>query len=176
MGTPRIPPKAKLIVGLLASDAALFDVAGELLAARFGPLDYVGNLLPFTYSHYYDEELGTPLLRRFVSAAQLIDPGSLAAGKLATNAIEATLAVGGRRRVDVDPGYLTRTKLVLATTKDYAHRVYLGDGIYAEVTLSYRQGAFRPWPWTYPDYASPEYQPELQAMRRLYVAQLARGG
>jgi hypothetical protein len=81
--------------------------------------------------------------------------------------------VAGRRRVDVDPGYLTRTKLVLATTKDYAHRVYLGRGIYAEVTLSYRQGAFHPWPWTYPDYASPEYAPQLEAMRRLYLRQLA---
>ncbi|MHB0877711.1 MAG: DUF4416 family protein, partial [Anaerolineae bacterium] len=149
MGKPMAPLHVKLIVGMLSADPAAFAAATGLLEERFGPIDYASADLPFTYSHYYDEELGTPVRRRFVSVGPLLDPGCLAACKLATNEVERCLSVGGRRRVDIDPGYISRTKLVLATTKDYGHRIYLGEGIYAEVTLSYRHGRFRPWPWTY---------------------------
>lgn len=177
MGQARAPQPVKLLVGLLGADEDLLAGARQALAERLGPLDQVSALIPFTYTRYYEAELGAGLWRQFVAVRDLADPGCLAATKHLTNALEAATAVGGRRRVNLDPGYLTPGKLVLATTKDHAHRVYLGDGIYAEVTLAYRGGRFAPWPWTYPDYASGEYSVFLLALRERYMAQLrALGG
>lgn len=173
MGQPVLPPPAKCIVGMLAADVALFAAAEAAIAERLGAIDYASEVLPFIYSSYYDAELGTPLLRRFVSLARLVDQADLPTTKLTTNAIEQALAVGGRRRVNLDPGYVTRTKVVLATTKDYSHRLYIGMGIYAEVTLNYRNGEYVASPWTYPDYASAEYRHILGDIRRRYLQQLA---
>jgi hypothetical protein len=96
----------------------------------------------------------------------------LAAIKRQTNDLEAGSSVEDRRQVNIDPGYVSLSKLVLATTKNHAHRIYLSDGIYAEVTLHYRDGAFRGYPWTYPDYASSEYCALFQKVRDLYRRQL----
>jgi hypothetical protein len=112
------------------------------------------------------------LVRRIWSFEPLVDPGALAAIKLSTNDLERAWSVDGRRRVNLDPGYVSLSKLVLATTKNHGHRVYLRDGIYAEVTLRYREGAFCPWPWTYPDYATAAYCALFGQIRRRYVAQL----
>ena len=97
---------------------------------------------------------------------------ALAAIKLRTNELEKGWTAEGRRKVNLDSGYVSLPKLVLATTKNYDHRIYLGKGIYAEVTLHYRNGGFRPWPWTYPDYASAQYCELFAQIRRLYVSQL----
>jgi len=113
-----------------------------------------------------------PQWRRFVTFTELIDPGELVELKLHTNALEQELAVEGKRRVNLDPGYVSLAKLVLATTKNQWHRIYLAQGIYAEVTLSYQHGAWQPQPWTYPDYASPGYLDLLAGVRRRYKTQL----
>jgi hypothetical protein len=103
---------------------------------------------------------------------RLIDPGRLAEIKLLTNGLEQEWSEGGRRRINLDPGYVSRSKLVLATTKNHGHRIYLGRGIYAEVTLTYRDKDYRPWPWTYPDYRTESYREILRAIRGIYLAQL----
>jgi hypothetical protein len=118
--------------------------------------------------------MGDGLTRNFVSFRRVFDPGSLADAKLATNRIERELAdkTGDtfRRRVNLDPGYVTAAKLVLATTKDFSHRVYLRDGIYAEVTLQFGSGGPRAQPWTYPDFASGAYSEFLMKVRRRSMA------
>jgi len=148
MGQIKRPLPVKLIVPMLSAHAELFDVAGQTLAARFGPPDFTSARMPFNHTQYYAEEFGAVLERGFVSFERLIDPGELAEVKVYTNELEAGWSAEGRRRINLDPGYLSPGKLVLATTKDQAHRLYLGHGIYGEVTLAYRDKDFRPWPWT----------------------------
>jgi hypothetical protein len=172
MGTIRQPLPVKLILPMISASVELFQAAAETLAPRFGAIDYTSPTLPFQYTTYYHEEFGSSLLRQFLSFQPLIDPGRLAEVKVSTNDLEEEWAQGGRRRINLDPGYLTQAKLVLATTKDYAHRIYIGQGMYAEVTLMYRAGDFRPLPWTYPDYRSEPYLEILRAIRGIYVTQL----
>ena len=103
---------------------------------------------------------------------KLSDPAALACIKRQTNGLEQELAIGGKRRINLDPGYVSMAKFVLATTKNHGHRIYIGEGIYAEVTLRYHDKAFRPWEWTYPDYRQEEYLRILQEIRDLYIVQL----
>jgi hypothetical protein len=172
MGTIRTSLPVKLIMPMLSAHAELFAQAEESLVERFGPVDFRSSRLPFTHTRYYEQEFGANLERQFLSFARLIAPDELAAIKVWTNGLEERLGAEGRRRINLDPGYLSMAKLVLATTKDYGHRLYIGQGIYAEVTLAYRERDFRPWPWTYADYQSAPYLEILHAVRCIYVAQI----
>ena len=169
-----------LLVGMLTSIPGEFAAARRLLERRFGSVESESALFPFDATHYYDEEMGTPIQKQFLSFARLIDPGDLAVIKCFTNELEAQRARerGGEpsRPVNLDPGYLDAARLVLATTKDRSHRIYLGQGVYAEVTLIYEKGAWRPLPWTYPDYAAPTYHAFLAEVRRSYLAKLGACG
>jgi len=172
LGDIREPLPVKLIVAMLSARPEAFEHAQEALARHYGPLDYISPDLPFTYTDYYTPELGPHILRRFVSASELIDPGDLARIKVGTNRVEDACRKSGRRTINLDPGYVCGGKLVLATTKDQAHRIYLAQGIYAEVTLLYRDRQFTPLPWTYPDYRTADYHRILSDIRTLYMAQL----
>jgi hypothetical protein len=172
MGTAKAPQPVKLIVSAFAPSDALLQDAKQRLAAEWGAVDFESDLLPFEHTRYYTAEFGGGLVRRIWSLEPLVDPGALASIKLRTNELEQGWADGGRRRVNLDPGYVSIAKLVLATTKNHGHRIYLRDGIYAEVTLHYRDGAYHPWPWTYPDYATEAYCALFVEIRRRYVAQL----
>jgi len=182
VGKVKEPLPVKLIASLFTGSGELLEEAKVRLSQKFGPIDYESELLPFDHTTYYAAEFGENLKRRFVAFAELVHPGRLAEIKLLTNALEMEWASGGRprggrtrkgkRRINVDPGYVSHSKLVLATTKNHAHRIYLGRGIYAEVTLHFRDGAFRAWPWTYPDYASPPLIAIFNQIRGLYVKQL----
>jgi hypothetical protein len=109
----------------------------------------------FDYSDYYAREMGAALRKKYLVFAPLMDRERLPEIKTSTNGWEREYAREGKRTVNLDPGYLAHDKLVLATTKDFFHRLYLREGIYAEVTLSYRQGRFRFFSWTYADYQDP---------------------
>jgi len=183
MGRVRIPEKAKLLVAMLLSPQAVQQEGQvrEALESRFGPIDLVSDSWRFDCTDYYTPQMGPDLTRRIVSFEHLIDPGRLAEAKLATNALEVQLSQGlgadvVHREVNLDAGYLTLAQMVLATTKSYSHRIYLGKGIYAEVTLHYHKGRYRPWPWTYPDYASGRYDAFLLRMRARLKEQLAKEG
>lgn len=162
MGAVKQPEPVKLICGILACDEGWAGVAREALRKALGEIDLTSDLWPFHWTSYYEAETGAVIVRQFVSFAATIDPGEIPEIKLRTNALEAELA--GRegtpvqRPVNLDPGYVSESKLVLATTKDYSHRVYVSKGIYAEVTLHWHHGAFEAWPWTYRDYQSEEYR------------------
>jgi hypothetical protein len=169
MSSPQRPDPAKLVVGVFLKERILFqEVAADLVTA-FGPLDLVSPWMVFDDTTYYDREMGAPLWRRLLAFRSLIGQDQLADIKLVTNALEQARAADGRRRVNIDPGYLLLERFVLATGKNYSHRIYLGRGIYADLTLIYRQGAFRALPWTYPDYGGQPIGHFLHVVRRKYA-------
>jgi len=149
--------KAVLLVGALYSDEAYFERARERLATRFGPTFMEAGPRRWSYTDYYAGELGPEILRRFLFFKNPVAQSSLADIKIATNRLEEELSTDGRRNINLDPGYITPAKLVLASTKDYSHRIYLGRGIFAEVTLTYAGDGFKPFPYTYRDYRDPHY-------------------
>jgi hypothetical protein len=151
------PEQAKLIIGLIAKQEFL-DEARLRLAKSFGKIDYVSEIIDFDSTRYYAKEMGTGLKRQFLSFAGLIKPETLAGIKLKTNKIENKFfSCQNKRYVNIDPGYLSFSKLILATTKDHQHRIYLAKGIFGEVTLRYKGKTFCAWPWTYADYCKAEY-------------------
>lgn len=174
MGKIKGPLPVKLIASMFTARGELLEEAKVRLSQEFGPIDYESEVLPFDHTTYYAAEFGENLKRRFVAFAELLQPGKLAEIKLLTNALEMGWAVEGKRRINIDPGYVSHSKLVLATTKNHAHRIYLGQGIYAEVTLHFRGGTFRAWRWTYPDYASLPVIAIFNQIRGLYVKQLCK--
>jgi hypothetical protein len=176
MGEVREPQPVKVFVGiLLALPSTLPELHGSL-EEQFGPVDSESQLLEFAYTDYYEPEMGSGLKRKFLGFGRLASPEALVDLKLFTNRVEQTFAINGRRTVNLDPGYLTAARVVLASTKDFAHRLYLGKGIYGEVTLLYQKKDFRALPWTYPDYRSEAYRQFFKELRRVYMAQLAASG
>lgn len=176
MGSLRQPAKVKLLVGLLGRDLEILKIAREILKARFGAEEEVMDPIPFTWTDYYARELGPAPLRSFVSYEPWVDRETLPDTKLWTNSVEAELATGDLRRVNLDPGYLTLGQLFLASTKDQRWRVYVRDGIFVEPTLYFQDGAFHPFPWTYRDYRSPEYLAWMAAARSKLAYQRNHGG
>jgi hypothetical protein len=162
MGELRNPDLALLILAVTSRHDEALSWSSERGAQRFGSIALASLAFAFTETDYYTATMGTGLKKQFLAFEQLVDPANLAAVKRQTNAWEAEYAALGRhsepRPLNLDPGYITPAKLVLASTKDHSHRIYLGDGIFAEVTLSYRAGRWQPLEWTYPDYRRADYQ------------------
>ncbi|MCK5241653.1 DUF4416 family protein [bacterium] len=148
-------PAVRPVAGLLANNDELLQQAQAELSNLFGPVFSASVVIPFTYTKYYGKEMGSELLRQFLVFSEIRAPDDLADWKIASNAWEKKLGCNeqGGRRVNIDPGYLAPGKLVLASTKDHEHRIYLQKGIYAEVTLRVRDKHFCTWDWSYPDYA-----------------------
>ncbi len=172
MGIPQVHRPVKLIVGMFTAQERLLAAACAQLVEAYGPVDHVSPVWPFEFTTYYTEEFGEGLLRQFLSFQSLLDPARLPEVKLRTNDLEQRFAVEGRRQINLDPGYIDLSKLVLATTKNHQHRLYLGQGIYGEVTLRFTRKSFRPWEWTYPDYHTDEYIRFFNEVRQTYLAQL----
>ncbi len=166
MSHPHAPPPAKLVVGLLFRDPHVQQQALDTMEATFGPLDFLTEQEPFTFTAYYDREMGPGLLRQTIAFLRLVDPASLVDVKLVTNQWEQHFSVGGRRTINIDPGLLSEERLILATGKNFTHRIYLRDGIYADLTLIYQKGGYRALPWTYPDYQTPRLLHFLAVLRR----------
>lgn len=173
MGKVRAAEPCLLFIGMLFSASEILDVVQRRLEEAFGPLLLSSPITPWDYSDYYADELGTPLFRKFLFFRDAIDPGILADIKIRTNEIEAEFSANGKRRVNLDPGYLSSSKIVLASTKDYAHRIYLGKGIYGEVTLYFQGGQYRPHLFTYRDYAEKAYADMFAHVRGLFRKQRA---
>lgn len=164
----------KTIIGVLAAELNILPTVYQQLIHKFGPIDYKSEIIPFTWSTYYEQEMGDEIKRQIISFENLADAGTLAEKKLFTNELEHAFLKEGttQRRVNLDVGYICMAKLVLASTKDNAHRIYLGDGIYAEITLRYYKKTFQPWEWTYPDYRSHQYIDIFNHIRTIYREQL----
>ena len=172
MSEPGPPLPVKPVVSLILAREDLGPTAVARLSEFLGPPDLVGPWWPFGETDYYTPEMGPNLGRRLVSFLHLADPAQLASWKVYTNRIEAGFTLAGRRVVNLDPGYIAKERLVLATGKNYSHRVYLEQGIYGDLTLLYGRGGFQPLPWSYPDYAKGEMPALLDLVRRKYLWQL----
>ena len=166
--------KEKLVIPVLSTLPEVREVLLRLLTDSFGPIDYESPLLDFNYTDYYTPEMGQNIKRFFLSFRDLVDPEKLAEIKIETNRLEDSLALGGLRRINLDPGLLCLSRFVLATTKENAHRIPLQRGIFGEITLIYRNKEFQPLPWTYPDYASQEYRRILNEIRQILCRQRRR--
>jgi len=172
MSQPSEPEDVKLISSLFSPREEWIEKGIGELEEIFGPTDWVSPRLLFDRTRYYEREMGWPLHRRFVSFGRLIRPEFIVEAKVKTNALEKRSVQEGRRRVNIDPGYISLERLVLATGKNYTHRVYLSRGIYADLTLVFRRGTFSALEWTYRDYASPETITMFNEMRKRYKDQL----
>ncbi len=174
MSLPQDPQPGKLVVGLLMKDKTLFELLAAELTSLFGSPDMVSTWMSFDYTAYYEPEFGSPLFRRLLTFETLIEQQELASIKVATNRLEDTYSQNHRRRVNIDPGYLLYERFVLASGKNFSHRIYIGHCIYADLTLIYRQGAFETLPWTYPDYADKPILGFLEQARKKYAVDLKR--
>nr|HID59384.1 DUF4416 family protein [Desulfobacterales bacterium] len=172
MSKPKKPKQAKLVIGLFMNNKGLLEDVAYHLAQSFGPPDIISPWFPFDHTEYYTKEMGRPLFRRMISFSKLIEQDMIPQVKLFTNQLEEAFSDEGKRRVNIDPGYLVAERFVLATGKNYTHRIYLKDGIYADLTLIYHKGSFRPLQWTYPDYAQENVTRFLLTVRTRYLYQL----
>jgi hypothetical protein len=172
MSRPQPPIPAKLVAGFFMQKGDPVRSVVEDLQGAFGSIDMISPWFPFEYTRYYESEMGGALFRRLVAFKTLIEQDWLPDIKLKTNAVEDRYSRNGKRRVNIDPGYLLQERFVLATGKNYSHRIYIGKGIYADLTLIYHKGSYHALDWTYPDYAADALRNYLAIVRRKYVRDL----
>lgn len=172
MSSPKEAEDVKLISSLFSPHKEIIDKVIIELEQIFSPRDWMSPELLFDCTKYYAREMGWPLHRRFISFRELIRPSDIVEIKLETNRVERDYLQNGQRGINIDPGYISLERLVLATGKNYTHRIYLSKGIYADLTLIFHQGSFRPLKWTYRDYAAPETIGLFNDLRERYKRQL----
>lgn len=174
----RSHPPVLLVVALFSRHATAIAWGRERLEAAFGPVGLVSEPYAFNQTAYYQPQMGPDLLKQFLVFRDLVAPDSLPAIKMQTNALELELSEMNtypeKRPLNLDPGHLSLGKFLLATTKDQAHRIYLRDGIFAEVTLRYQAGMYEPWPWTYADYRQESVRAFFNHAREYYKQRLAQ--
>lgn len=174
MSTPVTPEPAKAVLSILSARWDLFwpQLRADL-EKRLSGIDYLSEHIPFTQTHYYDAELGTPITRRILGFERLVPMQELALIKMWTNDMERQWMDHSTHRIfNLDPGYITQERLVLATGKNFTHRIYLQQGIWADLTLIFQRGQWTDLPWTFPDYATQEIKTHLTNLRNLYKTQL----
>ena len=161
----------KLIIGVIYNDMEVYEKAMEMLKDAFGEVDYESERFSFSkeFSDYYDGELGGEGMRVILSFRKTVDPSRQAEIKIATNEMERVLSVDGNRKINLDPGFISSGRLMLATTKKIGFRIPLQDGIYTELTLFWAKGGWHKLPWTYRDYQSERVQKFLTKVRKAYL-------
>jgi hypothetical protein len=165
----------KLFIGVLVSDPKLIGAVEETLVESFGPIDRRSPVIPFDFTDYYNSQMGDIIDRVFFSFERLIEADQLSEIKTETNELESQLArllQTVKRPVNLDPGYIEPAKVILASTKNFYHRISIGKGIFAEVTMHFKNNTYQFFPWTYPDYKSKEYQEFFLKIRHIYRSQL----
>jgi len=156
---------SKIILGILTQEVEKIHLPIERLEPFFGGEELRSEIIPFSFTAYYEKEMGAGLFRVWVSFRSVFPRERLKELKVATMGVERDFQRGSSRIFNLDPGILTLSHLLLLTTKDYAHRIYLGDGIFCELTLLYRKGRYEALPWTYPDYRTETAQNFFQKVR-----------
>src|SRR5207253_1722679 len=165
----------KLFIGVLVSHSKLLPDVEQRLSDSFGSIDHQSPVVPFDFTDYYEPEMGDIIDRVFFSFERLIEADQLPEIKRQTNRLEEELAPllqTVKRPVNLDPGYIELAKVILASTKNFYHRIYLGGGIFGEVTMHFKNNTYQFFPWTYPDYQSKDYQEFFLRVRQIYRAQL----
>jgi hypothetical protein len=177
MGRSKEPKPTKLFMSLIVSEDTIFQRCLEDLRFAFGEIDFISQRFPFDLTDYYTMEMGSPLFRYFITFGRLVTIPLLPQIKQKTNRLEEGYStLNGKRRVNIDPGYISLSHAILATTKGYAHRPYLRDGIYADLTLIYRNRSFQPLEWTYPDYRQNQIILLFNQFRKKYIEDLKAQG
>lgn len=167
----------KLICGIISSERNFFQTAERKLARFFGTVDSESPFFNFDFTDYYEKEMSKNLKRKFLSFANLVSPEKLSEIKIKTNSLEEEVRKTHKvnfRAVNLDPGYLTRAALVMATVKDFSHRIPLNNGIYAHLELLFSGNRVRTLEWTYPDFRTEEYQTYFLNVRKIYLEQLKK--
>jgi Domain of unknown function (DUF4416) len=172
MGKTKEYTPEKLIIGILSVEKQLPEPLIQKIVSNFGSIDRIDGPYPFDYTKYYNEEMGENIQKFFLTFDRLVSPDQLAEIKELTNMIEEEWSIGDKRSINLDPGILSETRFILATTKDRGHRVPLKNGMYAEVTLIYMHKEFQPLPWTYADFCDPQYRTLLKEIRKSYLQQI----
>ena len=176
MGQPKEAQPVRLFMSLIISDEDILHEGLGSLTPIFGETDLISERFPFNLTAYYQKEMGSDLFRHFISFKELIPIPRLPEIKLTTNRLEEQSSTPeGKRRINIDPGYLCLHHVVLATTKGYTHRPYLRHGIYADLTLIYRAKSFQSLEWTYPDYRQARIIDLFNQMRKRYLDDLRQG-
>jgi hypothetical protein len=168
MGTVKVPPPVKFFASIIFHDSGILSEVETEMAGCIGPIEESTDFMPFSQSNYYAPEMGEGLMRRFLLFGPLLERDRLAEIKAAANVIEQAHASKGKRSVNIDPGYIALEQMVLGTTKGFSHRIYQGQGIFADLTLIYENGTYRSLPWTYPDYGGKELISLLNGWREKY--------
>jgi hypothetical protein len=168
MGTIKSPPPVQFFASIIFSDSGILSRVEASLSARIGAIEEKTATMSFSQSDYYAPEMGMDLTRCFILFQPLLGRERLVDIKRSTNEIEQAFAIHGRRSVNIDPGYIALEHMVLGTTKGFAHRIYLGQGIFADLTLVYENGTYCGLSWTYPDYGSSELISLLNGWRERY--------
>ena len=172
MSEPKDADDVKLVASLFSPEEKTLEEVTLELQAAYGSTDWMSPSLFFDRTRYYEKEMGWPLHRRFLSFKNLIRPEGIVDIKLQTNELEKRYVQEGKRKVNIDPGYIALERLVLATGKNYTHRMYLSKGIYADLTLVFHQESFQTLAWTYRDYADPVVIGYFNNVREHYKNQL----
>ena len=175
MGDIRQFNSVKLFIGVLVSHAKLIPEVEQRLTNAYGPIDHRSAVIPFDFTDYYEPEMGDIIDRILFSFERLIEADRLAEIKRQTNKFEQELAplyTSAKRPVNLDPGYIEQAKVILASTKNFYHRLHLSSGIFGEVTMHFKNNRYQFFPWTYADYQSKEYQEFFLRIRHIYRAQL----
>ena len=172
MSKPTSPEPVKLISSVFSGSRDILNETVTILSKEYGEPDYISAVVPFEYTDYYTKESGNSLVRRFISFEELVLPDTLPDIKLFTNRVEEQHMIDGKRRVNIDPGYISRAHLILATGKAYTHRPYLRDGIYADLTLIFVKHTFTSLEWTYPDYSDKSMIMMFNNIRKRYTIQV----
>lgn len=165
------PQAVKYFVGALFSDKKILTRAKLFCSEKIGETENHSEAFPFEATHYYDAEMGLPIFRIFFSFKALMSPGKLAELKVLCNEIEEQLLFEGTRKVNLDIGYLDFHKVVLASAKYNGQKIYLGQGIYADLTLTFSDGQFHPLENTFPDFKSGKYNEVLLGFRNTFKSQ-----
>lgn len=174
MSSPHPPVPVKFFASMISSQDELISRASQALVEQQGKIDLMSERFPFDYTTYYEEEMGKGLFRRFLFFEEMSSPDRIPSLKGVADRIEERFPGPSGRTVNIDPGYVTTHHVVLATHKNYAHRIYLRDRVYADLTLIYQQGSFHPLDWTYPDYRSPGVISLFHKVRERYMQQLKK--
>jgi hypothetical protein len=168
---PQDPGPVKLFIAILYSKKKCLDKAFQCLKEKYGEMDYQSQQIDFSITDYYQPEMGRSIYRIFVSFSTLIRPDEIARIKIETNEIEDTLAIGKKRKVNLDAGYMDYDKVVLASAKYNGQKIYLDMGIWADLTLHYEKGRFDPYPWSFPDFKTGMYNDVFLEIRRRFKQQ-----
>ncbi|HUI93656.1 MAG TPA: DUF4416 family protein [Chitinivibrionales bacterium] len=174
MASTQKPPFVKYFIAVLLKDPAVLEKVRPLFVEEWGAIDFEGADHAFDVTDYYEPEMGAPLYRRLLAFEKLAEPGLLADMKLECNKIENQLAVGGKRTVNCDAGYLDHNKVVLASAKEAGQKIYLDKGIYADLAGRYKAGKYQPFEWSFPDFKDGRYDRDLIEIRNKYLDQVKK--